>query len=203
MDKQDRIEDWLVQAGLVGTSETESLHGFCDRCCGAGIGLSRAMLLVDTLHPIHEGRAFRWRVDSIEQPAVVEYGSSNVGETAANWRASPFYRLVTTGESELRRRIDAGAAEEFAIFREMKAEGQTDYVAFVHRFGTASIFGERWTACTRPGPRGGQAGLMRRISLRCDDSFHSWHLPSNASRWHASRGRLSRCILATMRARGC
>jgi len=138
----NHIETWLVQAGLAGASETESLHGFCDRCCGAGIALSRAVLVVDTLHPIHEGRVFRWRVDSVEQPAAVEYGPSNVGEAAANWQASPFYRLVATGGSELRRRIGAGGTEDFPIFREMKAEGQTDYVAFVHRFGATSIIGE-------------------------------------------------------------
>ena len=136
------IESWLVQAGLAGVSEIESLNGFCDRCRDAGIALSRATLIIDTLHPIHEGRAFRWRADNIEQPAIVEYGPSNVGQAAANWQASPFYRLVETGASELRRRIGAADTEDFAVLREMKAEGQTDYVAFVHRFGATSIIGE-------------------------------------------------------------
>jgi adenylate cyclase len=117
-DSLNRIESWLVQAGLAGASETQSLHGFCDCCRNAGIALSRATLLVDTLHPIHEGRAFRWQADSVEQPTVVEYGPSNVGESAANWQGSPFYRLVETGASELRRRIGAGDAEDFAILRD-------------------------------------------------------------------------------------
>ena len=115
MDSLNRIESWLVQAGLAGTSETESLHGFCNRCRDAAIALSRATLVVDTLHPIHEGRAFRWRADSVEQPEVVEYGSSSVGESAANWQSSPFYRLVESGGSELRRRIGANDPEDFAI----------------------------------------------------------------------------------------
>ena len=110
VDSLNRIESWLVEAGLAGVSEIESLHGFCDRCRGAGIGLSRATLVVDTLHPIHEGRVFRWRADNVEQPAIVEYGPSNVGQAAANWQASTFYRLVETGASELRRRIGAGDA---------------------------------------------------------------------------------------------
>ena len=58
--------------------------------------------IVDTLHPIHEGRVFRWRADSVEQPPVVEYGPSNVGEAAASWQSSPFYHLVATGANELR-----------------------------------------------------------------------------------------------------
>ena len=169
MDSENRIESWLIQAGLAGASETELLHGFCDRCGAAGIALSRVMLLVDTLHPIHEGRAFRWRVDSVEQPAVVEYGPSNVGESAAIWQSSPFYRLVETEASELRRRIGAGDAADFAILRELKAEGQTDYIAFVHRFGATSIIGEMdcvyssWATSIPDGFRETDIAALRRL----------------------------------------
>jgi len=165
----NRIESWLVQVGLAGASETESLHGFCNRCRDAGIALSRVTLLVDTLHPVHEGRAFRWRADSVEQPTVVEYGPSNVGESAANWQASPFYRLVETGASELRRRIAAGDPADFAALREMKAEGQTDYVAFVHRFGATSIIGEMdcvyssWATSSPDGFRDADLVALRRL----------------------------------------
>ena len=164
VDSLNRIESWLVEAGLAGASETELLHGFCDRCRDAGIALSRATLIIDTLHPIHEGRVFRWRADSVEQPAVVEYGPSNVGEAAASWQSSTFYRLVESGASELRRRIGAGDPEDFAILREMKAEGQTDYVAFVHRFGATSIIGEMdcvYSSWATSSPNGfGETGLV-------------------------------------------
>jgi adenylate cyclase len=165
----NRIESWLVQAGLAGASEIGLLHGFCDRCRDAGIALSRAVLLVDTLHPIHEGRAFRWRVDSVEQPAVVEYGPSNVGESAANWQNSTFYRMVQTGASELRRRIGLDDADDFPVLREMKAEGQMDYVAFVHRFGADSIIGEMdcvyssWTTSSHDGFRDADLVALRRL----------------------------------------
>jgi adenylate cyclase len=135
------IESWLVQAGLLGATERESLHGFCQRCRSEGIPLSRATLLVDTLHPIHEGRAFRWRADSVEQPATVEYGPSNVGASADSWQQSPFFHLVETGTDELRRRLDVDTRQDFPVLGEMKAEGQTDYVAFVHRFGATSTIG--------------------------------------------------------------
>jgi adenylate cyclase len=141
IDSLDRIERWLVEAGLAGTSEAESLNGFCGRCRDAGIALSRANVLVDTLHPVHEGRVFRWRADSVEQPAAAEYGPSNVGEAAAAWQGSPFYNLVTTGASELRRRIGLDDPDDFAILRELRAEGHTDYVAFVHRFGATTVIG--------------------------------------------------------------
>jgi adenylate cyclase len=111
VDSPNRIESWLVDAGLAGASETEALHGFCDRCRDAGIALSRATVIVDTLHPTHEGHVFRWRADSVEQPPVVKYGPSNVGEAAVTWQSSPSYHLVTTGANELRRRIGAGDPE--------------------------------------------------------------------------------------------
>ena len=53
--------------------------------------------MIDTLHPVYEGRAFRWRNDGVEESAVVEYGRTNTGEAAANWQRSPFYHLLTTG----------------------------------------------------------------------------------------------------------
>jgi adenylate cyclase len=61
----DSIAAWLVNSGLAGYSETDLLHGFCERCCKAGIDLSRAITIIDTLHPIYEGRAFRWRNDGV------------------------------------------------------------------------------------------------------------------------------------------
>ena len=169
VDSLSRIESWLVEAGLAGLTETEALHGFCDRCRDAGIALSRATVLVDTLHPVHEGRVFRWRADSVEQPPVVEYGPSNVGATAASWQRSPFYHLVTTGATELRRRIGAGDPEDFLILGEMGAEGHTDYVAFVHRFGTASVIGEMdcvyssWATSRRDGFRDADLVALRRL----------------------------------------
>jgi adenylate cyclase len=169
MESPDRIETWLVRAGLAGTTEVESLHGFCERCRSAGIALSRATLLVDTLHPVHEGRAFRWRADSPQQAEPLEYGPSNVGDSAASWQSSPFYRMVQSGAGELRRRIGANEPEDFPILAEMKAERQTDYVAFVHRFGATSIIGEMdcvyssW-ATSRPGGfRDADLAALRRL----------------------------------------
>jgi adenylate cyclase len=141
VDSLKAIADWLVQTGLTGTSETELLDGFCVRCRRAGIGLSRASIVVDTLHPIHEGRVFRWREDG-SAPPVVEYGPSNAGQAATSWQGSPFYRLVETGATELRRRLSPDEIPDFTVLHEMKADGLTDYVAFIHRFGAKSIIGE-------------------------------------------------------------
>src|ERR1700720_2840185 len=56
--------EWLTRAGLAGTAEAEIVSGLCRRFLAAGFPLARALLFVDTLHPVHEGRLFRWGVRS-------------------------------------------------------------------------------------------------------------------------------------------
>ena len=65
------VAGWVTEAGLIGRSESELMSGFCRRVVEAGIPLARAMVILDTLHPIYEGRAFRWRVD---EPDVADGG---------------------------------------------------------------------------------------------------------------------------------
>ncbi len=132
---------WLIGRGLAGASETDLLHGFCERCCQAGLPLSRGTALVDTLHPIYEGRAFRWRNDGIEESAVLEYGSSNEGEGAEAWLTSTFYHMVTNGETELRRRIGLGDPTDFPLLVTLKSEGHTDYIAMIHSLAGEDMIG--------------------------------------------------------------
>ena len=119
---------------LAGSSETELLHGFCERCREAGIDLSRAITIIDTLHPIYEGRAFRWRNDGVEESFIVEYESTSEGEAAAKWRSSPFQHLLDTGGDEIRVRIGAGEPLQFSYLGVLKDEGQTDYITPIRGF---------------------------------------------------------------------
>src|SRR5580704_3135504 len=108
----NELSAWLIQAGLAGTSETEIMSGFCDRCVAAGLPLGRAQLFIDTLHPVHEGRLFRWGHGPGEAP-LLEYGRTSPDvlaasgshpqdvEAAGRWRRSPFYRMLETGDSLL------------------------------------------------------------------------------------------------------
>jgi adenylate cyclase len=136
------IGTWVVGRGLAGASEKALLHGFCERCRQTGLDLSRALTAIDTLHPIYEGRAFRWRNDGVEENSIIEYRPTNEGEAAANWRRSAFFHLIHTGTNEVRRRIGHGEPADFLNLDVMKAEGQTDFVAFTHRFASDGVIGE-------------------------------------------------------------
>ena len=153
----DRIGAWLVERGLAGAPETDLLHGFCERCRQCGLDLARAIAFIDTLHPIYEGRGFRWRDDAAEESTFFEYGRTNAGEAAANWQRTPFYHLLATGADELRRRIGHGDPIDFSPLEAMQAEGLTDYVALVHRFAADGVIGEMdcvYSSWTTRHPRG-------------------------------------------------
>ena len=130
---------WITEAGLAGQSEIAALTGFCDRAVHFGLPIARAIVLADTLHPIYEGRAFRWNRDK-DTTVLTEYGRSD--EDLGRWQRSPFFRLEQTGETLLRRRLTAESREEFSIFPELIDAGITDYVAMVNRFATEAIIGD-------------------------------------------------------------
>src|SRR4051794_41827018 len=92
------IVAWVTEAGLAGTSEPDLLRGFCERMAAAGVPLARAIVVIDTLHPVYEGRAFHWRRDPTDERLVIEYGrTSDNSDIAEGWLRSPFYHLLETG----------------------------------------------------------------------------------------------------------
>jgi adenylate cyclase len=135
------IAAWLAKAGLKGLSETRVVAGFCERVIAAGLPLIRASVFIDTLHPVHEGRLFRWEADQAEVTSL-EYGRTTDDEAGERWRRSPFYRLLESGESFLRRRITPQSEGEFSLFPELLAEGVTDYVAMINRFSEDGVIGD-------------------------------------------------------------
>jgi adenylate cyclase len=133
----------VTAAGLAGASEPELLRLFCEILGREGLPLSRANLLIDTLHPVHEGRAFRWRRDDPQLAPVVEYGRTTAaGANLESWRRSTFYHLLETGESLLRCRLSKDSRSDFPIFDELRAEGQTDHVVLITRFSAEGALGE-------------------------------------------------------------
>ena len=151
----DALNAWLTKAGLRGEPEAALVSGFCERVVAAGLPISRALVLIDTLHPVYEGRLVRWGHDP-SQPAVREYGRTSLPEgvsdplvsggaqpdVVARWQASPFFQMLQTDESLLRRRITAESAAEFAVLADYRAVGMTDYVAMINRFAPEGTIGE-------------------------------------------------------------
>jgi adenylate cyclase len=138
----NELAGWVTEAGLIGRTENELMAGFCRRIVDARVPLARAMVILDTLHPIYEGRALRWRSDQPETVEVSEYGRTNEGEAAESWRRSAFFHLLQSGEKAMRRRLAAGDPIEFPTVVQARDEGMTDYLALVHRFAAEGVIGE-------------------------------------------------------------
>jgi adenylate cyclase len=172
---------WLTQAGLAGTSEIEIVSGFCERFVAAGLPLSRAIVFIDTLHPVHEGRLFRWGYGNTDSP-LLEYGRTSPDALAASgsnpldvaaaerWQQSAFYKMLQTGDSLLRRRLNATATAEFSFLPDFLAAGMTDYVAIITRFPAEGIIGEMdgvyssWATGAPDGFNDGQIAALQRIA---------------------------------------
>ena len=147
------LSAWVTQAGLAGTAETDIVNGFCERCVAAGLPLGRVHLFIDTLHPVHEGRLYRWG-HSANEAALLEYGRTNPAalaasgadpkdiEAAERWKLSPFYRMLQTGDGMMRRRLTSEGEHEFSVLAEMRSFGMTDYLAIINRFAADGIIGE-------------------------------------------------------------
>ena len=135
----ERISAAIIQRGLAGQTEVALLHGFCADCNEAGLDLAIGTAVIDTLHPIHEGRAFHWHADGSAEREMTEYSSTTYSEE--NWRKSVFYHLLYRGGDELRRRIGA-EPHDFSNFDALAGQGQTDYIAFLHRFDREAVIGE-------------------------------------------------------------
>jgi adenylate cyclase len=174
------LPPWLTEAGLAGAPETEIVTRFCDHCVTAGIPIGRAHVFIDTLHPVHEGRLFRWGYGP-DEPMMHEYGRTSFeGPDASGavsldaqaievWERSPFYSMLQSGASVLRRRLAPDTIDEFSLLPEWHAAGVTDYVAVLTRFAPEGVIGEMdavyssWGTKVATGFDGNQIAALQRI----------------------------------------
>ena len=161
---------WVTQAGLAGKTETAIIDGFCRRATAAGLPIVRAMLVIDTLHPVYEGRVFRWRDDAPEGGTqLIEYGPSTEGEVADTWRRSVFFHMVEQGILLVRRRFIDGDPADFGTFESSRDEGMTDVVALITRFAAPGVIGEMdcvysyWSTARPAGFDSGQLAALTEL----------------------------------------
>src|ERR1700739_515367 len=143
MELSYRIDlmNWLVAQGLTGLPENDLIRGFCERCRAGGLDLSRGLVFIDTLHPIYEGRGFRWSDSPTNEGDTFEYKSSAEGDAAKNWRRSAFHHMLENGHDELQ--LDfAAPSHDFSLIGDLADKGHRHFLAFIHRFGDAGTLGQ-------------------------------------------------------------
>jgi adenylate cyclase len=166
-DQLAGLSAWITEAGLAGQSESAILAGFCEREVARGLPLARGLVLIDTLHPVYEGRAFRW-TRAQRETTLTEYGRSD--DDLSRWQRSPFHRLEESGAPLLRRRLTDETEPEFSIFADLRADGMTDYVAIANRFAGDEIIGRMdcvyssWATDARQGFDDGDVADLCRLT---------------------------------------
>jgi hypothetical protein len=100
-------------------------------------------------------------------------------ETAERWRRSPHYRMLQTGETFWRRRLNGSTEDDFSVLPEWRAEGMTDYIAIITRFAPEGVIGEMdgvysaWATRDPEGFTDDQIAALKRASCL------TWDLPLN------------------------
>src|SRR5258706_8081860 len=134
--------NWLVGQGLTGLAENDLVRGCGERCGASRLDLSRGLVFIDTLHPIFEGRGFRWNDTETNESDIFEYGSTSTGDAAQNWPRFTFFHMLENGQEEMRIDLADCASLDFSVIDELAAKGHRHFIAFVHRFGKAGTIGE-------------------------------------------------------------
>lgn len=141
------VIDWLIGDARSLPDGAAVLAGLAQRLLEAGLPLARTSFHFRPLHPQLFGMGFYWRRDEdrIERTRA-EHGV----ELTSTFRESPM-RALLEGAGAVRQRLDLPAADlPMPLFRHLRAEGLTDYVALPIRFGDGRIQGTTW-ASDRPG----------------------------------------------------
>jgi len=134
---------WLVQQGMLGLPVGEQVSGFCRRVVEAGFPMRRAQVGMYTLHPRYGSHTFLWRPGDRAEADGRDGAAGTITHVPRErellesdvYLKSPVHHMRSRGLTSLRRRLDAGgmdgAADEFELFAELRADGLVDYAAHI------------------------------------------------------------------------
>ena len=120
------VLDWLVKQTSAERFLDKILVEMCKRLVAEGVPVARATLHVRTQHPQWMGARMLWTVGNDEaEIAMFDYGI----EDTSQYQNSPISELAN-GAAEVRRRLEESDEADYSLFRELRAGGYTDYIAW-------------------------------------------------------------------------
>lgn len=168
----DAIFDWLALQALAGADEATLVLSFAERCIAAGFPITRGLALIDTLHPLYEGRVILWEDDFASFREVEFQPVRNDAKQWEDWQRSPFFHMLRDGRTVMRCRLAHGETEGYSSIVELADAGQTDYLAVVHRLRDAPDIADvdgfyaRWTTAVPDGFSEVQIGALTRLTTQ-------------------------------------
>ena len=136
-----QITEWLAAGAISGPNSEDVLAQLCERLVDSGIPLWRVAVFVTTLHPDVMGRRFLWQADT----GVTTSNALFTLVDTDDFQKSPFTTVYATRMPLRRRLADADCPVDFAILRDLRAEGCTDYAAFPLLFTDGTIHVATWS----------------------------------------------------------
>ncbi|KQP93037.1 adenylate cyclase [Methylobacterium sp. Leaf113] len=120
--------DWLL-AGTRGERYLDDIFvAFCGRLRAAGVPVARATIHLRTHHPLWLGTRILWRIGAeAAELTNYEYGIVDTD----SFKRSPAAD-IHNGAEQVRKRLEEPERPEtdYSIYRDLRAEGLTDYVAW-------------------------------------------------------------------------
>ena len=141
------IVDWLEDGARSAVRSEDVLAELCARLVECGIPLGRAAVFVTTPHPDIMGRSFRWEPGAEVKVSAAPWELMQTAE----FRDSPVAAVYRTGELLRRHLDDPNCPDDFAMLRNLRAEGTTDYAAFPLFFTNGHIHVATWTTKRKGG----------------------------------------------------
>ncbi|HXX83353.1 MAG TPA: adenylate/guanylate cyclase domain-containing protein [Casimicrobiaceae bacterium] len=135
------VADWLIDGARSASRPEQVLAQLCDGLVACGIPLWRVAVFVRTLHPQVTGRRFLWRAEAGVEIGELPFERLDTSE----YLDSPVVRLYATSAPMRRRLTDEREAADFAVLRDLRAEGATDYLASPLLFTDGTVHAVTWT----------------------------------------------------------
>ena len=142
-----QVIDWMLREGRHHTRMREFGDEMCRRIVAAGIPLWRAFCGVRTLHPLIAATAYVWYRD---EPGASRLIVTYETQTKDFYRNSPPIAVQESGKPMRRRLEEPDCPLDYAILKEFKDKGGTDYLALPMPFSNGQINSVTW-ATDRPG----------------------------------------------------
>ncbi|WP_141324571.1 adenylate/guanylate cyclase domain-containing protein [Myxococcus sp. AB025B] len=140
------VVGWLAVEARRLPNPVPLLSGLCERLTACGVPVSRASIVLFTLHPLLHARSFRWRLGHGATAEVHPHGLQHLPA----FSKSPF-KALREGLPVIHRRLEQPLPDgDFPMFTELRAEGLTEYLALPVCFSDDSRHGVSW-ATSEPG----------------------------------------------------
>ncbi len=127
------IADWLMRQALEETDIETVVVGCCERLRAAGVPIVRGYFAFTMLHPLHRAIGITWQRGQGTTTQGYPHIPGGISETYAR---SPHFHMMQHDLDHLRAPLHPQVGTlQFPILDDLRAEGCTDYFAFVVGFG--------------------------------------------------------------------